>query len=475
MATISSALLLGQSTTTSFEQQAKSLIAAAEENIARIDSQIKDLMCLRDRERGLITALRLVIAPIRKLPSELLVQIFLHSLSSFRPSIKDVLKLCHVCALWKQLAYRTPGLWTIELPINITKDSTDYIAARKVWLERSAPLPIPISVDLGAPGKKSSPSLVDLLLSVAPRWRTLRLHHRMLPALASLAPDSLRQLEAVELVRRRESGFHPAVSAFLDAPLLRDVTLNVKHTERFPMPWTQLTRLVLTDSDPQVCLDILVQCTHIVSANIITDPWERLPPSSTAGITTLPRLEDLTLHVRSCLSDSNYIAPFFRPLALSSLKKLVIYFDNIEWSAATSRALEQFQIRSPNIETLSLRFCELSSEELRSLVFRAPSLTELELEYCMYCVDNSFLEELKYSDLDPVHLAPRLEVLNLFGVDDAFDEEMLDEMIRSRWWTAEEFQALVSPPPVARWRRVCLWRGDDFDDLSPAFQAKIDQ
>ncbi|KAJ7082988.1 hypothetical protein C8R44DRAFT_822699 [Mycena epipterygia] len=81
MATISSALLLGH------------LITAAEENIARIESQIKDLMCLRDRERGLITALRLVIAPIRKLSSELLVQIFLHSLSSFRPSIKDALKI----------------------------------------------------------------------------------------------------------------------------------------------------------------------------------------------------------------------------------------------------------------------------------------------------------------------------------------------------------------------------------------------
>ncbi|KAJ7082970.1 hypothetical protein C8R44DRAFT_992086 [Mycena epipterygia] len=463
-----------------YEQQAKSLIAAAEENIARIDSQIRDLMALRDRERGLITTLRLVIAPIRKLPSELLVQIFLHSLSLFRPSIKDVLKLCHVCALWKRLAYRTPGLWTMELPIEITNDTPRYIAARKIWLERSAPLSIPISVGFGADyNKKTSPSLVNLLLSVAPRWRTLRLYERMVSALVKLAPDSLRMLEAVELVYpdwRDEPRFYP-ISAFLNASLLRDVTLNVKHTGSFPMPWAQLTRLVLTDSDPQVCLDVLVQCADLVSANISTGTWKRLPPSSTVGITTFPRLENFRLHAQGNLSMPNRspIAPFFRPLAFPSLKKLEIYFYEVDWTPVTATALEEFQRRSPNIETLSIQGRDIDSEELCSLLLHIPLLTELELELSMHCVDNYFLDELKYSDLNPVHLAPRLEVLNLSGVNDSFDEEVLEEMVASRWWTDEEFQALAAPPPVARWRRVHLWRGDDFDKFSRAFRDKIDQ
>lgn len=58
-----------------------------EANMTPIESQIKDLLCLRDRERGLITALKLVLAPIRKLPSELLVQIFSRAVHS----IKDIL------------------------------------------------------------------------------------------------------------------------------------------------------------------------------------------------------------------------------------------------------------------------------------------------------------------------------------------------------------------------------------------------
>ncbi|KAJ7681466.1 hypothetical protein B0H17DRAFT_1205741 [Mycena rosella] len=70
-------LLLGQTPTRIFEQQAKSLIAASEANIACIDSQIRDLVRLRDWERGIIARLRLAIAPIHKLPAQLLVDIFL--------------------------------------------------------------------------------------------------------------------------------------------------------------------------------------------------------------------------------------------------------------------------------------------------------------------------------------------------------------------------------------------------------------
>ncbi|KAK7065035.1 hypothetical protein R3P38DRAFT_3166050 [Favolaschia claudopus] len=60
----------------SLEKLIKSLIAASEEKIARIDSQIQDLICMRNREYGLLATLKPVIAPIRKLSDELLMDIF---------------------------------------------------------------------------------------------------------------------------------------------------------------------------------------------------------------------------------------------------------------------------------------------------------------------------------------------------------------------------------------------------------------
>ncbi|KAJ7465051.1 hypothetical protein FB451DRAFT_1488140 [Mycena latifolia] len=60
----------------SFERQIKSLIKAPGDNIASIDSQIRDLARLRDRERSIIAMLCSTIVPIKKLSVELLVEIF---------------------------------------------------------------------------------------------------------------------------------------------------------------------------------------------------------------------------------------------------------------------------------------------------------------------------------------------------------------------------------------------------------------
>ncbi|KAJ6623148.1 hypothetical protein B0H10DRAFT_2431528 [Mycena sp. CBHHK59/15] len=65
--TVASTLLLGQRhLTASFEQQTKILTGSdSEAKIARMQSQIKNLKRLRDRERKIIASLRQAIAPIR--------------------------------------------------------------------------------------------------------------------------------------------------------------------------------------------------------------------------------------------------------------------------------------------------------------------------------------------------------------------------------------------------------------------------
>ncbi|KAF8194311.1 hypothetical protein K438DRAFT_1588137, partial [Mycena galopus ATCC 62051] len=107
--------------TPTFESQAKILIAASEANIARIESQIRDLEHLRNWERGIIARLRMAIAPVHKLPAELLAEIFLYTKDSskgiaspFTPSqrcIRSVHALTHVCAYWRSIAHSTPRLW----------------------------------------------------------------------------------------------------------------------------------------------------------------------------------------------------------------------------------------------------------------------------------------------------------------------------------------------------------------------------
>jgi hypothetical protein len=78
----------------SLESQARQRIEECEANIAHIDSQVKDLLRLRERDRETIAALRFVLSPIRTLPCELLVEIFQLVVRQSEPNsevpVKDV-------------------------------------------------------------------------------------------------------------------------------------------------------------------------------------------------------------------------------------------------------------------------------------------------------------------------------------------------------------------------------------------------
>ncbi|KAJ7685560.1 hypothetical protein DFH06DRAFT_939880, partial [Mycena polygramma] len=84
--------------------------------IAYFHDQIEALSSLRELEVEEIAALKAKIAPIRKLPVELLAEIFLLSLvPGSSPPEQDVFRISHVSAHWRQVAHSTPRLWTIPV------------------------------------------------------------------------------------------------------------------------------------------------------------------------------------------------------------------------------------------------------------------------------------------------------------------------------------------------------------------------
>ncbi|KAJ6623192.1 hypothetical protein B0H10DRAFT_826901 [Mycena sp. CBHHK59/15] len=58
--------------------------------------------------------------------------------------------LAEVCAHWKCLTYSNPLLWERPLPPLRRKQKSTDIIATQTWLQRSAPLPIPVSLDTSA-------------------------------------------------------------------------------------------------------------------------------------------------------------------------------------------------------------------------------------------------------------------------------------------------------------------------------------
>ncbi|KAJ7465091.1 hypothetical protein FB451DRAFT_429401 [Mycena latifolia] len=459
--------LLGQSATRSFEAQAKSLIAASEANIARIESQIRDLIRLRDRERGVIARLRQAIAPVHKLPAELLVEIF-RSVPS--EEITQILALSQVCAYWRQVAHTTPQLWTQTLHATVDKTPPEsYVAGAKIWLERSAPLPI--SVYLHARKGADPGALIDVLATVAHRWKRATFSLDSLSLLSCILPNPLGALEYLTLICVGDKKSHANVVTFLNATRLCSLNLTTRQTTLPPMPWSQLTKINVDNPSPRACLDALIQCTNIVSARFDTFPWPTLPDLSDMEITTLARLESLHLNFSIFSEVGSHFMPFITRLALPALKDLRLDLNHdCVW---TSADFTQFQLRSPNIEYLNIESLDIASSDLLTALRHAPSLTKLRVEDCYGSFDDDVAAGLEYSETNIVDLAPGLVDLSLSGVGDYFENDMLYAMIESRWWTDEQALAFPTPPRVARWASIDICRGEDCH-VSPELEAKLD-
>ncbi|KAF8195629.1 hypothetical protein K438DRAFT_1826258, partial [Mycena galopus ATCC 62051] len=101
----------------------RALLVDPEAQLARIDAQIKEventldqLKTQRASLRQPIDAHRALISPIRRIPQDVLIEIFLSCLPSEHNAIIDPaeapLVLGRICRYWKSIAYSTPMLWS---------------------------------------------------------------------------------------------------------------------------------------------------------------------------------------------------------------------------------------------------------------------------------------------------------------------------------------------------------------------------
>ncbi|KAJ7162952.1 hypothetical protein C8R46DRAFT_1352782 [Mycena filopes] len=402
---------------------------------------------------------------IHQLPVELLVEVFRCALDCRaydESSIQTVQNISHVCAHWRQVAITTPHLWTEVLPIKLNKTPTEACCSGlKEWLRRSAPLPV--RVHLECAGGVDAAVVFGALLTASPRWSGAYFRLPSLSVLTAIPSDALKQLRVLA-VYSQDTANSPALVAFSLAPALGEVILDTHHPARLLMPWSQLAHLHVTTESPNECLASFLQCPNLVTATLEMPSWPVLPDLSQSNPTTLGKLQVLKVSITD--ADWPSVTPFIVCLALPALKRLILWYIDLEWSSAE---FAQFQLLSPNIESLRLGYSELESDDLMTILRHTPMLSELKLVGCPYAFDDSIV-----SALSSVHLplVPRLHTLNVTqGCNSHFDDDMLNALISSRWWTDEE-SATFMPPPVSRWSCVSIDR-DEVNDISREFAAKL--
>ncbi|KAJ7580136.1 hypothetical protein C8J56DRAFT_832536 [Mycena floridula] len=326
----------------------------------RIDQLKAALNLLESRKFAATKALeeqRAILHPIRRLPLELLQEIF-ELYTDHDPWVARDLSL--VSKRWREVSISFPGIWS-SIDMHGRKLNRK---ALQLILQRSASALLDITLFSSEEFIHPSHPVIDILFPSSPRWRSLHLDLLHIEAVMPLRGrfDSLEKL-VVCFSEPRE--YDSPLTMFEIAPALRAVSVfhqelpyeRILTSPHLQLPWPTINEYYKSSIVPWVAsqLDFLPLCQNLTVVRL-----EITLPATEQIITsfTLPKLRKL------------HICAYSRPGTLAGL------VDKMTLPALTSLYLANFAY---NEERLSWN--EADQNCLESLVSRSQcSLTSLGLE-----------------------------------------------------------------------------------------------
>ncbi|KAJ7622696.1 hypothetical protein B0H17DRAFT_1112416 [Mycena rosella] len=232
--------------------QIQSDLASHSQELARIDERIRELTAQRDKIRNYIDSHKALISYPRRLPPDILGEIFIACLPVDRNAVMSVdeapLVLCRICSAWRTLALSTPRLWaSLHTPASFILVDERRVAAVLKWLQRSGACPLSLTfIGEGwdwAPsiGPGSIRALVEDLAASSDRWRDIKfcpLSHEAATGLAKVQDTPM--LESIQITT---SAFVLRQIDLSKAPRLHTIILEVDdhHGPRYLLllPWSE--------------------------------------------------------------------------------------------------------------------------------------------------------------------------------------------------------------------------------------------
>ncbi|KAF7356298.1 F-box domain-containing protein [Mycena venus] len=275
-------------------------LARLDEQISRLRGQLKQLEDKYALVIGYRTRNRAILSPLRRIPPEILREIFSWTV----PSIRDALirgsfdmhqspwVLTRICSRWREVSISTPSLWSrvaIDYPQSLYNSSTYSFPLLEAQLKRSQKLSIHF---YGANELDSSSQtrMFQLLAQHSSRWEELSigLTSETWPLLSALRDrlPSLTRLWIQWTGPESQSGVN-SIDCFQTASSLIDFGVFNQH--RFipiPLPLSQLTRYQL-DCSWEQHKRILKETRSLLEARIYIDFDEEDWPDSDETIDVL--------------------------------------------------------------------------------------------------------------------------------------------------------------------------------------------
>ncbi|KAK0489938.1 hypothetical protein EDD18DRAFT_1187645 [Armillaria luteobubalina] len=318
----------------------KSVILAVERNIQSIDQQLNHLEVLKGRllaehshAAAELTKYRSLIAPVKRLPNEILLKIFSLACTNMSDSI-DVINdppwlLSHVCSQWRSFCLSSPCLWsTVAIP---PMDSKRYHVADTLGscLDRSHGLPLNLYLDARASTERIDvdreghhTSILRILLPHRSRWHMLVLscgeYHTFLDIINvwEYRDPSLTHLKKIDIrIAHYDPVYYPT-SAFSKALNLESIRLRGGF-------------LLENPSFPHL--------TSFLGTFQYIDEFRQLIESS-------PSLQDISIWYKPESTTPDIIPP--TPLTHPNIRKVTVYASTTCFSNVIFLSLEELIIDS---------------------------------------------------------------------------------------------------------------------------------
>ncbi|KAJ6595058.1 hypothetical protein DFH09DRAFT_1136094 [Mycena vulgaris] len=462
----------------------RELVAGRQDRLNALNAQIDSLqetlaqlIQQRDEAAESIRDYKTVMSPLRRVPSELLCEIFLltspHTrLIGGKPTKQPPWYIGHVCRLWRHAALSYPLLWTnieIHFRPNFSFKANYPLSMIETQLLRSANAPL--EVIFGWWSDQTMHDGVDLRVLEAVflhinRWRSLDLQVAGFPAVLDLlqaAPGRLSSLHRLDFIQPNYErvDWSPITDVFSHASSLREVILTTsafsQPSRSLDIPWGQITRYRGAYTLERQ-LEILRTAPNLIECGIDCTDWGATHESPGYDIVTLTHLRRLYAGRAGFLSYLN--APLLGDLIL--------------WDCSATDIVSFVQRTSCRLTKLILSLSSFTPSAATTILKHIPTLTYLHIENDGSASQENrhFFDAMSFKSSDPSStLCPRLSsfLYGLRSMSAAGCADSLVAMIKSR-------SQPTSPPRLSFIRVFYIPRNDPpSDDLRLEIQILADK
>ncbi|KAF7312991.1 F-box domain-containing protein [Mycena kentingensis (nom. inval.)] len=317
-----------------FTSPHRARVAALDDEIARLNALLDDVVRNRAEEQQLIDAHDALLSPLRALPVDIIQEVFVRTLptdgaTALIPT-EGPLLLSRVCRDWRDIVHRTPSLYA---SLHILYPGTPLrvlwlLKTMESWLERARGMTLDISFVLSGTWdpKLSVNPVLQALYEARSRWRKMKLvlpfGHDTHP-LSGIPPEEVPNLLSMELALF--DGFElpetpiPVLFPFLATTALQSLVLrgplqllpsldNVSYETL-----THLELAVAPRSEVPSPFPILLRCTSLVSCILLLTDFNIAAPTPI----TLQHMRYLSVRGYNF---TNHPSVFFSNLRLPSLE-----------------------------------------------------------------------------------------------------------------------------------------------------------